>query len=237
MREDMKQLINESRHGRNGRHKCGDIRMDHDPDFAGRVSSSKFKTTSRAEPRREPLLRFLASNVGRKWDGIYAQLCSGLPTRRGQYLLKKVLEYVSINTYLAADGTPLVNCSMSGVVSALADEAFYVDPLTRTLQRSPEYNSWRVAERQYRRDSQANEVLTCFDVNRHERIKRMKGTWYRLIRDVVPEDTYVCVLDLCTNRCAEYDKSRPNATYFARREQLSRSELRRHGLVNTVAAV
>lgn len=143
-----------------------------------------------------PIHRWLRSQVGRKWDEVYSELCQRLNRNNvcQNHLLFHIEEDVETKTFVE-NGYIGVN-SYFGPAS-IGPNTFYVHPLDGTLRLS--------AAKSYKRDWKA-ERKAAFDENRYIDPKnpliqyhRIKGVWYEIrLEKILPKPKGIYNINLYT---------------------------------------
>ena len=198
-----------------------------------------------------PLRRFLASQVGRPWDKVYAELCAGIDRRNTvqQHIHAHIEQFVAIRV-TEQEGALYVEHHWRGPV-ALAETwapALYVDPTTGLLRT----NKARMVARRARREctharldaerSGQSEVRRVIDAR--TQLHRITGLWYRV--ELAPVSGQEACIDalrrVAAGDCPPWNDGKrcpSNMTlfntpdHFARnKRQLNARELRQHGLTN-----
>lgn len=172
-----------------------------------------------------PLRGYLRKQVGRPWDKVYSELRANLDFRTvsGQHIWDHVKQEVELHTYMRVDGQvgELGRYGRVGVVDGL-----YVHPLTRLLC----YRKKRNLRIGFWRDKPNPDVVKIDEVNS---IERINGIWYYVRFGIV--DVYVPARMTASGFVArpEYFEEKRVVQW---KRQLSRRELRAHGLRNANAA-
>ena len=197
-----------------------------------------------------PLERYLAAQVGRPWDKVYAEICAGIDRRNTvqQHIHQHLTDFVAINV-VDLDGTLCASrWGRPEPIGRYWGPAFYVDPRTGLLRRNRlrerarcEYAETRgqgmQPQNEHRRIIDAMHQLHC-----------IAGLWFWVelapVADAMQRDKPIDVLRrLEPGKCPEWNDAkgiRSNYTLFGRtdvyarsKRQLSARELQQYGLSNT----
>lgn len=246
MREDIaKVIVERPRIGGQGNRKGRPQSFDELPTKEGirqRISDGKGFNENLA-----PLRRFLATQVGRPWDKVYAEICAHLkPTSTvQQHVRSHLADFVALKLHVNKAGT-LEHHDRRGPDPKWY-QPFYVDPRDGILKRTVTEKEWRRRARQ--RKQKLVEAKTTVDkivLGPMTELHRLDGIWYCLEYAAMPllvtrsstgadgttrMETYQPrVYDvLC------HSDVTPGARYAAKKRQLTSEELRRHRLKNTIA--
>lgn len=126
-----------------------------------------------------PLRRWLASQVGRRWSEVYAEMSAKYVPAMGRSLREWLAGEVAIDCYRSEDGTLLVNTTYRGVQEAGAWSDFYVDPDTGLLCKSARnWGRTRWKDQLARREAERAKVFRKGegDIQYHKR----DGIWYEV---------------------------------------------------------
>jgi hypothetical protein len=171
-----------------------------------------------------PLKRWLRAQVNRPWDKVWSELCAGIDTRGviGRHLMDHARQFVDTDCRIDAQRRVWVSASRyhrqfygEGL---MAPEGLYVHPLTGLLRwkEPPPRSSWRRVE--------VNEDVRRLGENAF--LLRRDGIWYAVVAE----------------RILYERKGEPAADFIVggmgyrvtQKRQLSGSQLRRHGLENSI---
>lgn len=141
-----------------------------------------------------PLRRFLDSQVGRRWDDVYAEICENLDTGSTvkQHVRQHIEDFIELKTYVGEDDeiwcTPRWGAAYR-VEETYAFRQLYVDPRDGVIRRG-KAPSWkqdqkaRAAER--RREKHAKERV----ISKELRFEKIDGVWFRLRMKALPTDVF-----------------------------------------------
>ncbi len=198
-----------------------------------------------------PLERYLAANVGRPWDKVYAEICAGIDRRNTvqQHIHQHLKDFVAI-AVVDIDGVLCAADEWRGPqpLEGYWRPRFYVDPKSGLLR----VNRWREkARREYRRSTTqsphaASESRRCLDAKRQ--LHRIAGIWFHVELAPVAEaaNTQAKPFDVLRQRepsqCPDWQDKKGVASnqtlfgrhdvYACRKRQLNARELRLYGLSN-----
>lgn len=198
-----------------------------------------------------PLRRFLASQVGRPWDTVYAELCAGIDRRNTvqQHIHAHIEQFVAIRV-TERDGALYVEHDWRApmALSETWAPTLYVDPTSGLLRTNTARMAARRALRERTRARLAAERNGHSEVRRvidaRTQLHRIAGLWYRVeLAPVAGNEARIDVLRrVAAGDCPQWNDGKrcpSNAslfntpTHFARsKRQLNARELREHGLTN-----
>lgn len=156
-----------------------------------------------------PLRRYLERQVGRPWNKVYAEIAARLRADNTvqQHVRDHLEDFVAIRP-------------RRGVSTWRRDglwyEPLYVDPRDGILKRTD-----RLPEARKRREERRSRKAPVdrIELSLLHELRRIKGIWYDVSLDFLPE--YLLTAANNTER-----------RYVVAKRQLSKKELRRHGLAN-----
>jgi len=165
-----------------------------------------------------PLKRWLRSQVGRPWDKVWSELCSGMDTRTvtGRHLMDHARQFVSTNCRADADRKVWTLDRHWGRNGWEPVEGLYVDPRTGLLR-------WREPppRRRFRRMSAPSDDLV---VAADGILWKSRGLWYQI---------EARKLELDAKRSETPDFIWHGEHYaVVKKRQLNSRELREAGLAN-----
>jgi hypothetical protein len=131
----------------------------------------------------QPLRRFLAKQVGRRWDDVYSEICEHLDASSTvkQHVRDHLTDYVTVKTYRTEDGQ-LWAAGRWGP-SQIYNRDFYVEDgiLKSGQEKVANYNKgWK--------QRKAEELRTWKRVIDGVTYEKDKGIWYRIVET---ETTYM----------------------------------------------
>jgi hypothetical protein len=168
-----------------------------------------------------PLVRFLASNVGRPWDKVYSELCAGLDKRKttGLHIFQHLKHMVEINCYFGEDGR-IYACDWGQEHEV---RGFYVHPRSRLLCETR-----RPSKRERNRELVADlDSVTRLYLDNNLGYQKHEGIWYRVkfVRMVVgfkDPTTYVNDIFLKRKVCLNWGEN----WVATEKKQCNREELK-----------
>lgn len=164
------------------------------------------KGTRRHGKARLPIKKFLANRVGRHWDEVYSEMSQEFDKRTyvGRQFFSTLKWYVEVDCWMGAVTGTIYNGRDMKV------DGFYVHPHTGILE---------FTEAEYV-DHHKLKPITRIPIDEQHALERIEGIWYSTV--FIPNIYY-----------------RPYNSYYdvtpyttIKKEQLSRKELRFHGLRN-----
>lgn len=183
MRSDMKKVVVERpRWGSRGRNRKFGARLryieghDYEEQPKKALGFESYRSAKYAEKEftdvLNPLERFLRSNLGRPWDKVYSELCSGLDKRKttGLHIFQHLKHMVKTNCYFGIDGKLYTHGWRPEI------RGFYVHPRTGLLCeiRRP---SKRERNRELAEDADS---VTHLYVDDNLGYQKHEGIWYRV---------------------------------------------------------
>ncbi len=188
-----------------------------------------------------PLRRWLHSQVGRPWNDVYSEACAVIDP--GDYVRIHVkthlLEFVERNTFMHDGKVCVLDVQWTGEPLPLEGRRrrrnlFFVHPTTGLLHASPQ-ESLRVW-----RARQPKPVETVRWIGRGIGLQQIRGLWFECHFKAVSEDFRFGGYDHALERVVareEITKFRREYLHCFGKRQLSRRELKQHGLKNSVVDV
>lgn len=199
-----------------------------------------------------PLERYLASQVGRPWRKVYAEICEGIDRRNTvqQHIHQHLQDFVAVRV-VHLDGVPCVADGWRGPTSLEGhwQPRFFVDPIDGLLKlnrlRLKARRAWH-ADRQREADAAGEDRRNLGPLRQ---LHRLDGLWYAVDLAPIPERTGGHgVLDVVRKRLVLGRKEQGigkkfvggDATRYGRgdvyacsKRQLSAKELAHHDVANT----
>jgi hypothetical protein len=180
-----------------------------------------------------PLRKYLRKQVGRPWDKVYSELSQTLDKRSltGLHIWDHIKSEVNTHTRLAPDGkTVYPKATRFSYADDYPVDGLYVHPTTGLLRYAP--------RRRYTGRPPAPVVVVKLD-NLNE-LRRIDGIWYdceyRTVTEHVPASWRSFVYRERETHHRYYIEGKDKtAEVLVVKRQLSRAELKRHGLKNAVA--
>lgn len=250
MRKDMYKVIVERprRGGRAAERPVGEL--DESPRCEGLRRRHRYRKWLNENLR--PLQRFLAGQVGRPWDKVYAEICAGIDRRHTvqQHIHEHLDDFVAIRV-VQMHGQLHWCRSRWGQPERLdhyRSPALYVCPRTGLLRRN---RMQEAARREEQAERKARHTAVAPDrrvLGVWLELHRIAGVWYAADLALVAEATTLQARPMDAIRGIEPDKCPAwldaggvpsNRTLFGRHDmyawrkrQLNARELRLHGLAN-----
>jgi hypothetical protein len=176
----------------------------------------------------QPLVRFLRSCVGRRWDEVHSEMASQISCRSAvqKHVLDHLRDYV-VQTVWLERGVPY--CKGWRGPEALTSWGmrfrFYVEPGTRILRLAP------FARRKGRRGSEADPDRRVLSGDRE--LRRVAGVWYEIGVAPIPRDQDAGAFDVLERSWTSSRRDNVlwrTGRYAASKRQLSAREIVRAGL-------
>lgn len=151
MRGDMpKVIVERPRRGGSWRRKGRDLRED-DLELTDASLKAHDRARSRTKSLNEnlaPLKRFLAKQVGRPWNKVWAEICENLKPSNTvqQHVRDHIVDFVATKTSLK-DGGVWVHDRWSRGPLKDSHVKLFVDPKSGLLRRNKHWRSWNAAAR------------------------------------------------------------------------------------------
>jgi len=172
-----------------------------------------------------PLRGYLRKNLGRPWDDVYSELCTGLDRRSvsGLHVFSHLWQYVDKNCWIGAKTGKVYTDSNRGPQTV---DEFYVHPWTGLLCEVP-----RRRRRWWMADTKP-EPVTEIKLDEGKSYKQIEGIWY------YTEWTRIKLWRRRDN-CPEHWKEswkweQVEDQVFQKKRQLGKKELKKLKLRNTV---
>lgn len=200
-----------------------------------------------------PLRRYLRAQVGRPWSKVYSEIAENIDRRNTvqQHIYQHIDDFIAIQVELREDGR-LVDLNQRYGNADVAQE-LYVDPRTELICVNKNYRSWRRRQDQRQRAQQVEIDARRRVINPETQLLLLTGEWFEVRVAVLPsefvtivvadgqkkrtrktESRFDVVLKRRISRLDERDKRiklyGSDTFYAASKRQLSRRELKAHGL-------
>ena len=185
-----------------------------------------------------PLKRWLRSNVGRRWDDIYSEACRVIKPNDvvRLHIRTHMMQYVERNTFMRCGEVWYLSgwgeAPVSSIRSSTPWPRFYVHPETGVLHEAQQ--SKRKRRHWPRSDSETG--LAEKRINKNLMLMKIEGFWfacelrpYSEAPEIPPLD---CVVKMRVSEPHAYQMY-GRSVYCVRKQQLSRRELKKHGLTNS----
>lgn len=251
MREDMfKVIVERPRRYKGGETQAARWRDDIDgPQRLGIRAGYGYRALNE---NLSPLRRYLRAQVGRPWNKVYSEIAENIDRRNTvqQHIYQHIDDFIAIHVERREDGS-LVDLHQRYKRSELYQE-LYVDPRTGLIRLNKNYRSWRRRSQERARAEQAEIDARCRIIDEDTRLLKLEGEWFEVKLATLPSwrvpivaegdklrqpklDTRfdmvlkrnISRLDERDERIALYGSS---GRYAASKRQLSRRELKAHGL-------
>lgn len=207
---------------------------DDEPLRARKPKRSKPLRTKGLNENLAPLRRYLAKQVGRPWDKVYAEISENLRPRSTvqQHVRDHVQDFVAFQTRLR--GGKVLTTPRWGGERELAEDhrEFYVHPRTGILQKNRHYRSWS-RRRKEKLAVEAQELAGRMrEIDRRRQLHRLKDdVWWevRLGRLSPNAEPDVVLSAGLSDLAPEVLYGRSGVRAIAKR-QLSKTDKKRFGL-------
>lgn len=189
MRKDMSKVIVERpRVGgtdrRRGRHIDNDLQVANE---GMRVPHVRNYGGKQLNENLAPLLRFLTSRIGQKWDDVYSEISKNLrPTNVvQQHVRDHVKQFVKTNIVIDAAGVMWIN---DGRPMRLDQSYgyFWVDPRDGLLKASPYSKTYRQRKREYQQEREEKTASISRSFANGVELRKENGIWYSVSIEEVP---------------------------------------------------
>lgn len=194
-----------------------------------------------------PLRRFLESQAGRPWNKVYAELSENLkPTSTvQQHVRDHVEDFVAVKTRMRAGEVYVAGRWGRDMSLKESYQRLYVHPRTGLLRKNPHWKTWNTKIRAARKEDEKARALRLRELDAKTQLHCFDGVWWevslakvklhkskdkdgRVAYFAEPFTDVVKRAKLSTLPAEElYAKS---GVYAAAKRQLSKAELKRHGL-------
>jgi hypothetical protein len=134
-----------------------------------------------------PLRRFLAKQVGRRWDEVYSEICANLDTGSTvkQHVRQHLTDFVVLKTFYDEDGE-LRSVTRWGIKTG-AYHDFYVDP-EGVLRGFKNDDSYRRRLKTRAEQEAIKKLETERVVDSHHRYVKIDGLWFFVTYEDLPKD-------------------------------------------------
>jgi hypothetical protein len=253
MREDMFKVIVE----RPRRHKGGDAQAARwrddieGPQHLGMRAGYGYRALNE---NLNPLRRYLGSQVGRPWNKVYSEIAENIDRRNTvqQHIYQHIDDFIAIHVELR-EGGRLVDLTHHLYSDGNVTQGLYVDPRTGLIRVNKNYRSLRRRWQEREQAKQAEIDARRRVLDAKTQLLHLAGEWFEvkvapLPRESVstvfvngqkkrsrkPEMRFDTVLKRTISGLDERDERiklyGSDALYAVSKRQLSRRELRDHGL-------
>jgi hypothetical protein len=207
-----------------------------------------------------PLKRWLASQVNRPWDKVYAELCANIDRRNTvqEHIFAHIDSFVERDARLVDGEVCVIDNWPRKLVSIEESRAeLYVHPRTGILRENKHRVTWRQERDKKRQAAKAEAAAKQRDVSGTEQLHNIDGIWYRVLlapmdegrpyhdsKSGLTELSYPKHWDVVRKQMVSRNRygveGKPDAealfgkryVYAKEKRQLSNAELRRYKLAN-----
>ena len=254
MREDMSKVIVERpRKFKGGDAEAARRRNDFDgPAFLGIRAGYGYRSLNE---NLSPFRRYLGAQVGRPWSKVYSEIASGLDRRNTvqQHVYQHLDDFIAIQVEIRGDGLIDLRESYYRRDDSRIRQELYVDPRTGLIRRNKHYRAGKREKAEQNRLRQAEIHARRRVINGRTLLLLLDGAWFevrveplpavqiletivqgRMCRRRVPDRRVDVVMKLRTAIDEHADERLhlygSRSVYAVAKRQLSRRELRAHGL-------
>jgi hypothetical protein len=141
-----------------------------------------------------PLRRYLHAQLGRPWNKVFSEICSGLDRRNTvqQHIHQHIHDFIAIDVAIR-DGRLVDLAALLGFLrreSGISQE-LYVDPRTGLIRQNKSYHSWRHGAAERRRREQVEIAKRRRIVDERTLLLLLNDAWFRVEVDVLPEERFI----------------------------------------------
>lgn len=200
-----------------------------------------------------PLRRYLRSQVGRPWSKVYSEIAENIDRRNTvqQHIYQHIDDFIAVQVELREDGR-LVDLNQRYGSGGEVTQELYVDPRTALIRVNKKYRSWKQRRDERKQAQQAGIDARRPVIDPETQLLQLAGEWFEVqVAPLPPGSVTVIVVDGQEKRSKlesrfdvvlkrktsrfeeEKERSRlygSEALYAVAKRQLSRRELRVHGL-------
>lgn len=257
MREDMyKVIVERPRRRKDGNSNAKRLRDAWDgPTRLGTRAGYGYRTLNE---NLAPLRRYLHAQVGRPWNRVFSEICSGIDRRNTvqQHIHQHIRDFIALNVEVR-DGQ-LVDLAERWKflrTDAGIPQELYADPRTGLIRRNESYRSWRHYATERQRKEKAAAATRRRVVDERTVLLLLDGVWYRVEvatlpltrvvqtfvdgkprKQVLTEPRYDVVLRRNVSRAVDADMQRCNYLYGSSdlyavsKRQIATREIKAHRL-------
>jgi hypothetical protein len=187
-----------------------------------------------------PLRRYLHSQVGRPWSKVFSELSANIDRRNTvqQHIYEHIDGFIAIQVEIRAGR--LVDLEQRWRFPAGGDgitQELYVDPRTGLIRINDRYRTWKSPLVEQRERQQAEIAKRRRVVDEHTLLLLLEDIWYGVgVEALSAESRYDAVLRREVSHSEPADRRQCEhlygsaALYAVSKQQLSRRELKAHGL-------
>ena len=205
-----------------------------------------------------PLRRYLRAQVGRPWSKVFSEICANIDRRNTvqQHIHQHIDQFIATQVKVSDGQLVDYSQSFSFRIGAGIYQDLYVDPVSGLIRLNKHHRSWRHDSAEHRRKQQAEIDARRRVVDDRTLLMRLDDVWFhvtldrlegrvvekvvhgRRFKEVTSETRYDVVLRRHTARGASADLERERLygsedLYAVSKRQLSKQELKAHGLRQT----
>lgn len=258
MRKDLyKVIVERPRAWKGGYERAARLRDDHDG--PARLGMRAGYAGVELNENLAPLRRYLLSQVGRPWDKVFSEICTGIDRRNTvqQHIHQHIEDFIA--TRVRIQGEALVDLTSWHRFPKVAGirQQLFVDPRTGLIRINKKFGDWRSFRGSYaEREARAQAEVDARRRVRDERtlLLRLNELWFEVKlaelpvprqvetiteahrrTKVIVEPRYDAVLRRETSRADADSQERKRVygssdLYAVSKRQLSKREIKTHGL-------
>jgi hypothetical protein len=257
MREDMyKVIVERPRRGKDSGAVAARLRKDMDgPIRLGMRAGYGYRNLNE---NLAPLRRYLRAQLGRPWNKVFSEICSGIDRRNTvqQHIHQHIRDFIAVdvevrNGRLVDLAESLGFLRMDGGLS----QELYVDPRTGLIRLNRHYRSRRRRAAELRKCEAAEITARRRTMDEHTLLLLVEGIWFRVEVGVLPknrivesiiegkphrrtvaEPRYDVILKKTVSRAVQADSTRCKQLYGSidlyalSKQQISSREIKAHQL-------
>jgi hypothetical protein len=205
-----------------------------------------------------PLRRYLHAQVGRPWNKVFSEICANIDRRNTvqQHIHQHIDDFIATDIQVCNGRLVDLGKSRRFWIDDTVYQDLYVDPISGLIRVNKHRRSWRRAAAARRQQEQAEIDARRRVIDGRTLLMHLDGAWFRVtldrleghvvektvhgrrIKEVTSETRYDVVLRRHTARGVSADSERKRLygseeVYATNKRQLSKQELKAHGLRQT----
>jgi len=190
MREDMfKVIVERPRHGRylKSEYPCPRD-LEESPNHEGLKKRHRYRKS--LNENLNPLARFLAKQVGRRWDSVFSELCENIDRRSTvqQHIHQHIDDYVARKVFVINGELHSVRHWGDPVpLAELRRVKLYVDPDSGILRNNIFRERTRAEEKLKEVANEKNRSSRRRVLDKRHQLLQLAGLWYFVTVDTIPE--------------------------------------------------
>jgi len=135
-----------------------------------------------------PLLRFLTSRVGKKWDDVYSEICEHIKVTSTvqEHVRGHITDFVATRTHIDSLGQIWINKYGSMKLEDYSWLRLYVDPQTGLLCHNPYFENSTALYRTQKQQAAEKLLETARSLPDGIELRKHKGIWYQVTQKEIP---------------------------------------------------